>query len=76
MIKELAKKDGQSWEKDGIVYIDEKIYMPNNQKIKEKILQENHKQIDIEYSGQHQMMKLIKRNYWWPEIKNNMKNYI
>ena len=50
--------------------------MPNNQKIKEKILQENHKQIDIEYSGQHQMMKLIKRNYWWPEIKNNMKNYI
>ena len=76
MIKELAKKDGQSWEKDGIVYIDEKIYMPNNQKIKKKILQENHKQIDIEYSGQHQMMKLIKRNYWWPEIKNNMKNYI
>jgi len=76
VIKELAKKDGQSWEKDGIVYIDEKIYMPNNQKIKEKILQENHKQIDIEYSGQHQMMKLIKRNYWWPEIKNNMKNYI
>jgi len=69
VIKELAKKDV-------IVYIDEKIYMPNNQKIREKILQENHKPIDIEHSGQHQMMELIKRNYWWPEIKNNMKNYI
>ena len=21
-------------------------------------------------------MKLIKRNYWWPEIKNNVKKYI
>jgi len=21
-------------------------------------------------------MELIKRNYWWPEIKNNMKNYV
>jgi len=22
------------------------------------------------------VMELIKRNYWWPEIKNNMKNYV
>ena len=22
------------------------------------------------------MMELIKRNYWWPEIKNNIKKYI
>ena len=22
------------------------------------------------------MLKLIKRNYWWPEIKNNTKKYI
>jgi len=22
------------------------------------------------------MMELIKRNYWWPGIKNNVKNYV
>jgi len=44
--------------------VDGRIYIPNNQKIKEKILQENHDLVDIEYPGQQQMMELIKRNYW------------
>ena len=42
----------------------------------EKILQENYKPVDIGYPGQQQIMDLIKRNYWWPEIKNNVKRYI
>jgi len=37
--------------------------MLNNQKIKEKILQENHDPVDIKHPEQQQMMKLIKRNY-------------
>ena len=43
--------------------MDERIYILNNQKIKEKILQENHEPADIEHLGQQQMMELIKRNY-------------
>ena len=69
VIKELAKKDG-------IVYVDRKIYMPDNQKIRENILQENHKLADIKHPEQYQMMELIKRNYWWPGIKNDVKNYV
>jgi len=42
---------------DGIIYV------PNSQKIKEKILQENHEPVDIEYPEQQWMMDLIKRNY-------------
>ena len=62
--RELEKEDRQSWEKNRIVYVDEIIYMLNNQKIKKKILQENHNPVDIGYPGQQQMMELIKRNYW------------
>ena len=36
--KELEKKDGQAWKENGLVYIDGRIYMLNNQKIKERIL--------------------------------------
>ena len=32
VIKEL-KKDRQTWENNGIVYINRKIYIPNNKKI-------------------------------------------
>ena len=42
----------------------------------EKILQENYELVDIGHPEQQQMMDLIKRNYCWPEIKNNVKRYI
>ena len=45
--KELEKEDSQSYEENGIVYVDGRIYIPNNQKIRERILQENHKPVDI-----------------------------
>jgi len=50
--------------------------VPNSQRIKERILKENHEPVNIEYLGQQQMIELIKRNYWWPGIKNNVKKYI
>ena len=56
--------------------MDERIYIPNNHKIKEKILQENYDSVDVRYPEQQQIMELIKRNFWWPEIKNNIKRYI
>jgi len=51
VIKELKKEDEQSWDEDRIVYVDGRIYIPNNQKIKEKILQENHDPVDIGHPG-------------------------
>jgi len=76
VIKELEKEDGQSWEENEIVYMDGRIYILNNRKIRENILQENHEPVDIKYPEQQHMMELIKRNYWWPGIKNNVKNYV
>ena len=74
--KELEKDEGQAWEDDRIVYIDGKIYVSNNKRIQEQILQENHDQVDIGYSGQQRMLELLKRNYWWLGIKNNIKKYV
>jgi len=60
----LEKENKQSWEEDGIIYVDRRIYIPNNQKIKEKILQENYDPADIRHPGQQKILELIKRNYW------------
>jgi len=32
--------------------------------------------MDIEYPGQQRMLKLIKRNFLWPGIGNNIKKYV
>ena len=50
--KELEKEDGQLFKEDRIVYVDGRIYIPNNQKIRERILQENHDSVDIGHPGQ------------------------
>jgi len=34
----LKKKDGLSWEQDGIAYMEERIYVPNNKRLKKNIL--------------------------------------
>jgi len=70
--KQLKKKNGQSWEENEIVYIDDKIYIPRNRQLRDKILNNNHNPPDVRHSEQHRMMELIKRNYWWSGICNDV----
>jgi len=72
----LEKDNRLTWEEDGIVYLEGRIYVPNNKKLKEKILQENYNSVDVRHSGQQRMLKLIKRNYWWPGLKEDINKYV
>ena len=76
VIQVLEKKDSLTWEEDGVVYMEGRIYIPNNKKIKEEILKENHDLVDIEHLGQHRMLELLKRNYWWLGLKEDIKRYV
>ena len=76
VIQALKKEDSLTWEEDGVVYIEGRIYVPNNKKIWEEILKENHDSVNIEHLGQHVMLELLKKTYWWPELKENIKKYV
>jgi len=76
VIQELKKEDGKTWEDNGIVYVDGQIYISNNKKIQEQVLQKNYDFIDVSHPGQSRMLELIKQNYWWPGIKEDIKKYI
>ena len=62
-VQTLKKKDGLTWEENGIVYIEGRIYVPNNKKTREKILKENHDSMNVGYPEQQRMLELIKQNY-------------
>ena len=62
VVQALEKNNGLSWEEDRIVYVEERIYIPNNKKLKEKILQENYDSVVVGHQGQQQMLELIKRS--------------
>ena len=76
VVQALEKEDGLTWEEDGVIYIEGRIYVPNNKKIREEILKENHDSVDIRYLGQQRMLELLKRNYWWPGLKEYIKKYV
>ena len=76
VVQVLNKEDSLTWEEDGVVYMEERIYVPNNKKIKKKNLKENHDLADVGHPRQHKMLELIKRTYWWPGLKEDIKKYI
>jgi len=76
VVQALKKEDKLTWEEDRIVYIKGRTYIPNNKKTREKILIENHDSVDIGHPGQQRMLELIKKNYWWPGLKEDVKKYI
>ena len=76
VVQELKKEDRQAWEENGIVYMDGQIYIPNNKKIWEHVLQENYDPMDVSHLEQTRMLELLKKNYWWPRIKENIKKYV
>jgi len=49
------KEDSKTWEEKEIVYKKEKIYIPNNKKLKERILKENHNSVYVRHLEQQRM---------------------
>ena len=72
----IKKGDGLAWEEDEVVYMEGRVYVPNNKDLKEEILREHHDPVDVGHPGQHRMQELIKRTYWWPGLKEDVKKYI
>ena len=73
VVQALEKDNRLSWKQNRIMYMEEMIYIPNNKKLKKKILQENHNSVDVEHPGQQRMIELLKQNYWWPGLKEDVK---
>jgi len=76
IVQVLEKKDGLAWEEDRMAYMEERIYMPNNKKLRKEILKEHHDPADIGHPGQYRMLELLKKTYWWPGLKKDIKKYM
>ena len=76
VIQAIKKEDGLAWEEDNVVYMEGRIYVPNNKDLKEEILREHRDPADVGHPGQYRMQELIKSTYWWPELKEDVKKYV
>ena len=62
--------------RDGIIYIDNKIYIPNNHNIKTIILHECHDSILASHRGVTKTEELVRRQYHWNHIHNDVHTYV
>ena len=76
IVQVLEKNDGLAWEEDRVAYMEGRIYVPNNKELREEILKGHHNLVDIGHPGQHRMLELLKRTYWWPGLKEDVKRYV
>ena len=55
VVQALKREDGLTWEEDKVVYMEGRIYVPNNKDLKEEILREHHDPADVGHPGQQRM---------------------
>jgi hypothetical protein len=73
VVQEMEKQLKKLWENDGVIYRSRKIYVPNSQEICDHILHDHHYLPDVGHPGIHRMLELVKRTFWWPTIKTDVK---
>ena len=72
----MASKRAQLVLKNGIYYKDDKIVVPNHLRLRTWILQEFHDSPTAGHMGFAKTYQSIKRLYWWPRMKEEIRGYI
>ena len=51
VVQAIERKDELAWEEDEVVYMEGRIYVPNNKDLKEEIMREHHDPADVGHLG-------------------------
>eukprot|EP00253_Pinus_taeda_P005349 PITA_05349 len=78
-IQQSAKKDSQQeYEVDdaGRIYFKKRLYVPNQSRIKNLIMDEFHVSHYAGHPGYQKMITAIRKEYFWPGMKKNIVEYL
>ncbi|SJL01314.1 uncharacterized protein ARMOST_04634 [Armillaria ostoyae] len=63
-------------EKDGILYYDNRIYVPRHPSLRGEIISQSHDHITAGHPGIAKTRELVQREYWWPKIQKDVEAYV
>ena len=69
-------RDEEQREVNGIMYKEEKVYMPKDNKLRAEIIRLHHDMPIGGYEGQWKIVELVTRNFWWPRVTKEVKRYV
>jgi len=69
-------RDEEWREVDGIMYKEEKVYVPKDEKLRAEIIRLHHDTPIRGHRGQWKTVELVTCNFWWPGITKEVKQYM
>jgi len=73
-VKMLRDKEWR--EVNRIMYKEEKVYVPKDEKLRAEIIRLHHDIPIGGHGGQWKTVELVTRNFWWPGITKEVKRYV
>ena len=65
-------RDEEWREVDSVIYKEEKVYVPKDDKLRAEIIRLHHDIPVGGHGGQWKMVELVTRNFWWPGVTREM----
>jgi len=66
-------RDEEWREVDGIMYKEEKVYVPKDDKLRTEIIRLYHDMPVEGHGGQWKTIELVTHNFWWPGVTKEVK---
>ena len=67
----------EEWrETDSIMYKEGKVYVPKDNKLRAEIIRLHHDMPVGGHGGQWKTVELVTRNFWWPGVTKEIKQYV
>ena len=67
----------EEWQiEEGLVLKEGRVYVLKDKKLRVEIIQLHHNMLIVGHRGQWKMVELVTRNYWWPGITKEVKQYV
>ena len=75
-VAKAVKEMKQARVKNSIMYKEEKVYMPRDDKLRTEIVRLHHDMPMRGHREQQKIVKLVTWNFWQPEVTKKVKRYI
>ena len=73
---QLENPDNEFQIQNGLLYREGLLYIPHDQQLRAQILRSEHDEPTAGHWGIDKTEELVKRNYWWPDMKQFIADYV
>ena len=76
LLDKVRKCEARDDEVIGLMLKEEKVYVPKDEKLRMEVIRLHHNMPIRGHGGQWKTVELVTRNFWWPGVTREVKQYV